>query len=307
MSRIAIGLVLAVVLIGQTALAEDPATLLQKGREAEYSGEQVVTCNTPDGVVDAVAQIRQSGGVLTVEVPGSVEGVVAGIGTWTATDVEGATQTIKVAASPSKGGAVRYTASFGAEVVFLERRASEVEINRAEELRARMVVDAESGVILRTEILNGDGSVYCDTRFVSFTSGDGGGEPVEVDQVVEVEPAGPEAAKAYPNEVAGFTLRDVYVWDERTTWAYYSDGFFSFTVLSSPRAITLEGTEKGKKVDGYRRTFRPGQAVYVWESSKGGHALMGNLPVDLQQKVLKAFPVPGKPVIFVRIWRQLFG
>lgn len=297
----------AVLLLGQTALAEDPAQLLERGRSAEFSGEQVVTCTTPDGVVDAVAQVRRAGGVLFVIGPGDTGGVAAGAGTWTATDLKGASETIKVSASPNKAGAVAYTATFTAEVVYLERPADQVEVHRADELRARLVVDGETGAVLRTEILNADGSVYCDTRFVSFVAGDGGVEQTPPTEVTEVQQATEQQAKPFPGEVAGFTLRDVYAWDAKSAWAYYSDGFFSFTVLSSSRPVRLEGAENGRKVDGYSRTFRPGQVVYVWESPKGGFALLGDLPPDLQEDVLVAFPRPGKPVIFVQIWRRLFG
>ena len=63
------------------------------------------------------------------------------------------------------------------------------------------------------------------------------------------------------------------------------------------------------QVDGgeYVRWFGAGQAIYVWETSEGGLAMYGDLPLDLQDQVLDALPEPARFGILARWWRNLFG
>jgi hypothetical protein len=56
-----IPIVLVLVLIPGVAYATELEDLLTRGREAEYTAEQLTTCTTPDGVRDALVRIEQSG------------------------------------------------------------------------------------------------------------------------------------------------------------------------------------------------------------------------------------------------------
>ena len=57
------------VMIPATAMASDLEELLERGHEASYSAEQIITCSNPDGVADAVVRLSQSGGDLHVATP----------------------------------------------------------------------------------------------------------------------------------------------------------------------------------------------------------------------------------------------
>ncbi len=104
---------------------------------------------------------------------------------------------------------------------------------------------------------------------------------------------------------------DTYDGPENSLVAYYSDGVFSFTVIASRRAVSIPELEDAPTVEvgdsKYQRHFLPGQVVYSWESKRGGYALIGDLPVDLQEAVLAELPRSGRPGFFVRLWRSWFG
>jgi hypothetical protein len=93
--------------------------------------------------------------------------------------------------------------------------------------------------------------------------------------------------------------------------AYYTDGLFSFSLLSSHRPVEVEGMEEAPTVDlpfgSYQRIFTPGRSLFLWEAATGGMALFGDLPPDLAEEVLSGLPPPQRPGFWERWWRRLFG
>jgi hypothetical protein len=180
--------------------------------------------------------------------------------------------------------------------------------------RVTLHFDDETGALLRSEVRNGDRSLYCTSSFVSFT-----GDPRPIDDsvkqaspdTVDVADFGDIHEEVLPMEVGGFSRLDVYQGPEGSTVAFYSDGVFSFTVVASRMAVEIPELEEAPlvEIDGeeYQRLFRPGQVVYSWESRVGGYGLIGDLPLDLQEAVLGGLPRPDKPGFFVRLWRSWFG
>ena len=72
------------VMIPATAMASDLEDLLERGHEASYSAEQIITCSNPDGVADAVVRLSQSGGDLHIAAPVSSDvEITTGYGGWT--------------------------------------------------------------------------------------------------------------------------------------------------------------------------------------------------------------------------------
>ncbi|MDR9451298.1 MAG: hypothetical protein RI637_08790, partial [Acidimicrobiia bacterium] len=114
-----------------------------------------------------------------------------------------------------------------------------------------------------------------------------------------------------PALVGGFDRQDVYRGPEDSMVAYYSDGVFSFTVIASRKAVKIAELADVPLIEvggeRYQRHFDPGQVVYAWESKLGGYALVGDLPLDLQEVVLSGLPRPGRPGFFARLWRSWFG
>jgi hypothetical protein len=293
------------------AWASDHEELISRSTQAEYTGEEVIACNTPDGVRDAVVDLRQKDGVVYVSSSAGGATVAAGAGQLSVSGPEGAITSVGV---ESTGAAVvsRYQVSPAEETAYLERLADQVTLGREGVTRVRMVFDRETGALLRTETFNKNGTVYCSARLISFSPGEPqvAGFVVNPEDVSKLPPTDRFERSLFPEDVLGFQRVDVYVWNEVGELAYYSDGFFAFVLYHSPRAVQLSSSSGARKValdlGDYQRVFTPGRVVYVWETTKGGMALVGDLPLDMQEEVLGQLAAPGKPGLFTRIIRKIF-
>ncbi len=114
-----------------------------------------------------------------------------------------------------------------------------------------------------------------------------------------------------PDRLGGFTLKDAYQGPSGSVTGFYSDGLFLFTLVAADRRIAVQGlssTTTAHIGDAlYERAFAPGQSFHSWESPNGGYVMLGDLPLDLQERVLAELPKPGKPNFLKRFWRRFFG
>lgn len=292
------------------AAAEDLGSYLERSARAEFTGEQVITCDTPDGVRDAVVEVAQADGTLAVRSTiGDGPAVRAGSGVLAVVDEDGRLDGAKL----ERVGAVPVDRYRGEPVGVLEllgRSAEEVSVHDpAGSERARMAFDVVTGALLRSEVLNGDGSVYCRSRLVEFTAG-ASVTAVPAEEVRRLEPVEDVDGGVMPGELGGFDRVDAYAWGEEGVLAYYSDGFFSFTLLHTPGPVRLDAAGAVTVPAGrgsYTRWFGPGHVLYAWETALGGLALFGDLPLDLQDTVLDELPPPQDSGLLTRWWRRLFG
>lgn len=289
------------------ALASDVEELLSRGQEATYAAEQIISCSTPDGERDALVEIEQSGDEIRVSssVSDSTE-VVAGEGGWSLTRGGGLVAEATIQASEADTEPL-YTVEQVGAVEYLGRAAIAYLLMREGDTRAELVVDEETGVVVKAVTLTIDDEVYCERKFVSLDT------TVET-QIEGTAPVTESTAPSLvedselPESVAGFQLLDQYVDEDGFTFVYYSDGFFSFALFETPTTVALpEATvvEIGEGV--YQRAFTAGQVAYVWETRDGGMALVGDLPPDMHGAVLAEMPQPQDPGFFRRWWRNLFG
>ncbi|HUG32014.1 MAG TPA: hypothetical protein VMM14_03905 [Acidimicrobiia bacterium] len=306
MRRLLTFTILLVLLPATTAWGTELDELLRRGHEATYSAEQVINCTTPDGNRDALVQIDQNGEEIRISssVSEKVE-IVAGEGGWALTRGGGLVAEATVGAGDMSTEPL-YTIEDEGAVEYLGRAAMAYLLIRDGEPRAELVIDDETGAVVKAVTLTLDQEVYCERRFVSLSTdvpGFEGKEPVsEVTSPMEVESA------ALPQSVSGFALLDQYADEDGFTFVYYSDGFFSFAWFSTPQMVVLPDAtvvEFGSGV--YQRAFTAGQVAYVWETRDGGMALVGDLPPDMHDSVLAAMPHPEDPGLFRRWWRALFG
>lgn len=302
-------LALATVLVlapPSTALAAELDELLEESREASYSAEQVITCSTPDGVHDAVVELSQSSGELHVGAPVApgVE-VAAGSGGWTLVR-EGAVVSSTNVEGTGDVPEPRYTVDDGADTEYLGRDAVRYEMAGDGVVRAELVFDAEIGALLRVVTFNGDGSVYCERRFITFDPETS--TPADEDSTEDVQSAEGGIESDLPDTLAGFDRLDVYQDDAGFVFAYYSDGFFSFAVFQIPSLLTIDtGSSVTLAERVYTRSFSPGQVTFAWETRGGAMAMVGDLPPDMHEEVLAGLPAPEDPGLFRRLWRNLFG
>ncbi|MDH3260056.1 MAG: hypothetical protein OEM84_03695 [Acidimicrobiia bacterium] len=294
------------------ALAEDLGEYLERAAAAEYSGEVFIVCDTPDGTIAQFVEVTRSGDELWVRTSGSE--AVAANGELYQRGADGTVQATRIDSSAAWEVSPRYTARDAGRARELERPVRVVTVMEGEFERVMLHFDDATGALLRSEVRNGDRSLYCSSSFVSFSA-----EPQAID--TSVRQGTPESAKVVdfstideevlPARVGGFNRLDVYEGPESSTVAYYSDGVFSFTVIASRKTVTIPELEDAPvaEVAGekYRRLFQPGQVVFAWESRVGGYALIGDLPLDLQEAVLRDLPIPGRPGFFTRLWRSWFG
>jgi hypothetical protein len=287
-------------------LGADLDELLDDSREASYSAEQVITCSTPDGVRDAVIELSQSRGELHVGAPVAPDVEVAsGSGGWTLVR-EGSVVSSANVQGTGDVPEPRYSVDDGADTEYLGREATRYEMAGDGVVRAELVFDVEIGALLRVVTFNGDGSIYCERRFVTFDPE--APPPDDEDSADVIESAEGGAESDLPETLAGFERLDVYRDDEGFVFAYYSDGFFSFAVFQIPSVVIIDTGSPVTLADRiYTRSFSPGQVTYAWETRRGGMAMVGDLPPDMHEAVLAGLPAPEDPGLFRRLWRSLFG
>jgi hypothetical protein len=302
-------LAIAVVLVmmpASTALATDLDQILEESKDASYSAEQVITCSTPDGVRNAVVELSQASGELHIGAPVAPDlEVASGFGGWSLVrdgDVVSSANVDDAGETPEP----LYAVDDGEPTDYLGREATMYEMTADGVVRAEMVVDSESGALLRVVTFNADRSVFCERRFVTFNPD----APTTQQSDTAPEGEGSEAGvdSDLPEALGGFERLDVYRDEEGILFAYYSDGFFSFAVFQTPTLVVLDGGSKVTVGEGaYTRSFGPGQVTYAWETQGGAMALVGDLPPDMHQEVLQGLPAPQDPGLWRRVWRNLFG
>lgn len=279
------------------ALADELADRMDHGVGVVYSGEQSVICDQPDGRHAEVFKVGQNdqGIVVTVDPSGTTRSSRAMLGS----------------ADLGPG----YTVRVGNPDVVLGRPVEVIEVVDAGTLRVRLAFDVESSVLLMSEIFNGDGSTYCTTRLVDFVLGTPGpADGIDATDESPVDGAVPtgNVDPALPVELAGFTRLQVTLGSQPdVSSGFYGDGVFTFQLTNSSRPISVPELDRQPRVtiDGheYQRIFELGRAVYAWNSDLGGYVLVGELPTDVQARVLSELPDPKSRGFFERLWNDLFG
>ena len=296
--------ILVVPVLSASAAEGDLASYFERAAAAEFSGDQVLACNTPVGLRDTAAHLAQKGGVLyiTAGVDGA-PAVSAGAGLLAITGPAGSATAVQVvaAAEPPVG----YQISGTTAVTYLGRSADELTLRTGGKARVRLTFDQGTGALLRSETLNSDGSVYCTTSMTSFvpatprvpTGGSGDVRKLQKDTDFPAE--------AFPVKIGTFRRLDVYGWNHDGEMGYYSDGFFAFALYHIPGQFSVTNITDARTWTGdlgkYSRWFRPGTVTLVWDTAEGGMALHGDLPVDIQATVLAELPAPSRPSFFDRI------
>ncbi len=304
---------LGLLALSAPALADELDDLFDRAAEAEFSGTKFVHCETPDGVVSQITDIKQSEGVAVIRAKTADSEVIAKKGEYG--DRQGDYSRVAiVTAAGSPDRAERYTLIISGVARELGRRITAVQVLEGRLLRVSLGFDASTGAVLRTETFNAEGSTYCISEFISFVEGPplmdvASMASAERTQLVAYE--GFLDERELPESAGGFTRVDVYSGTADTIVGYYSDGVFSFTLVRSDSPLEipeLQGLDP-VEIEGYeyQRAFFPGQAVLVWDTPDGGYALVTDAPLDMQTAVLGGLPKPGKAFFLARWWQALTG
>ena len=304
-----LGAVLALTLVpAGAAWATDLDELLENSQDASYVADLAISCSTPDGVQDAVVRIAQHDGQIRVgsTVDADVQ-VAAGSGGWALSRQDGVVAAAELDGAEEREAPLYVVEDLGERSV-LGREAMAYRLVRDGILRAELVFDDESGALVFATTFSADGTTYCQRTFISIDTNPPILPTVEHTDHVDLLTSTVEIATELPEAMEGFDRLDLYEDEDGFRFAYYSDGFFSFALFQTPTPVSLPEAmtvELGSEV--YSRAFTAGQVTYVWETTDGGVALVGDLPPDLHEAVLAAMPPPEDPGFLRRWWRNLFG
>lgn len=287
-----VGLTAALVVGSVAGAGAQVDELVQLGEDAVFTGEQTVVCNTPDGRSSDLFEVAQSEGVIVSR------------------DSSGVVRAAAVTPASEWSLDGEYRLNDLGRRLFLQRPVELVDVMEGDLLRLRLRFDVATGVLLASDVFNGDGTLYCSTRFVSFSPGQPGIAGRVSRELLDLSPTDDFNGSALPEAIAGFER--ISVTDgpqDEVVSAYYGDGVFSFTVLNSPRVIDVPELSEAPTVDiegsDYQRQFELGTVVLSWNTGEGGFVLIGELPLDVQTEVLSDLPIPRRG-LFERIWRGLF-
>lgn len=299
-----------VVLFGLAVLAPpvlaDLPGILERGGQASYDAEQVVNCDTPDGTASALVTIQQDDGALLVG-SGTDTSVAMGAGGFTLLNQDGVIDRASVSEGTTELVSPYTVVELGG-VAYLGREATAFRLEKDEVVRAELVLDDLTGVVVRAVTYQADGVAYCMHRFITFEPGDRRLPDHETADQTAMDPLGAEVASSFPELMAGFTRLDQYEDTDGLKFTYYSDGFFSFALFQTPAMVALpDGVVVQVGQGEYQRVFTAGQVFYSWETRNGGMAMVGDLPPDMHEAVLAELPDPERPGLFRRLWRSIFG
>ncbi len=297
-------------LVVPSALTGDLGNYLKRSADAQFSGEQLVTCETPDGSRDSLFDMAQDHGAVVAWSDDPSRPVATAAPGITATISGDDVQASAVEGTTSDDGSPLYEVGKRTSLTYLGRPAVGVSVLREGVERVRLTVDSQTQAVVRITTLLSDGSVYCDRRMVSFQPGSSA-VPASA-PVLDVEKTAPldEVPSQLPDTMAGFHLLDTYPLQDGTL-SYYSDGFFSLGVAVTDRPVGFADGAQLVDISAnggrYQRSFEAGQVTVTWEASHDHLTVIGDLPPDLLDSVLEALPHPVRHGFFDRIWSRLFG
>jgi len=304
--------ILAVALTTISLLGSAPATDLvddmgQAGA-AEFTARQLVVCWGDEGAVATVSDIEQSDGMTRVS---------GGDGTFVIGDGKMIEQ---------YAGGIRYlemtpTSAWRlwdgyemttdpADIGTVLGSGRTVEITEAGRVRARFVLDEQTGTPLSTLVYDGDGSLYRYSVMMEFRPGEGDAMS-DMEDMPDPEYRSPATADDVPSTAAHYWAADSYA-APGGVQVFFTDGLFRFSVFEVSRKSDGGGLSEAPKVEiagrgGYHRSHTPGAVSVFWRTADRAYVLVGDLPPDHLDAVLQDLPGPSRPNVLKRAWRWAFG
>ncbi|GMQ98225.1 MAG: hypothetical protein BMS9Abin17_0731 [Acidimicrobiia bacterium] len=204
----------------------------------------------------------------------------------------------------------RYSIGNVSDVTHLRRECLRVEINEGDIRRAVLIVDKLTGAILRSDTYTDTGKIFRTTSLEDFKPyrvyaqpSDSGSIPLEV--VMHADSYG------LPEEIAGYTLVDVFPGPGSSEQGFYSDGLFSFSLFTMSKQTKITGLDNPMAFVtnlGVYDMVPTAQDVRLhWSDTESNFVLVGDLPPDHARNVLAELPLPDAGSMFTRWWRRLFG
>ncbi|MBA2338329.1 MAG: hypothetical protein H0V96_11335 [Acidimicrobiia bacterium] len=289
--------------VGAARADEELDRYLAAAGAAAYSGTQVVVTTWNGGTFATVVDIERSGsGTVVTADNGSVTVIDDG----SAHDAAG---TVRISAWSTHGTTDGYQVTAVREVTTIGRPALEVVVSEGSMRRALLVIDEETRAALATTVFNPDGSVFREITSTEFGRPDTDRADVDAGPGYTMMVQAPDSD--LPGDLAGYRLTDGYQDGDGVSQAYFSDGLFSFSVFQLDAPARLDRLEDAvvHELDGhaYRVVVEPSALLVTWEADGASYVLVGDLPPDHLDAVLRQLPTPGSTGLLGRIWQGLFG
>lgn len=305
--RVALGITAIVASLVASAVpvgADELEDYLTDAEAAEYAGRRIVVTNWDGTSTVGVYEFVQGGGVAVIE-DGS-EAAMVGTGRMSS----GSDGVIlpKWSSAPLTD---RYTTDDAVAVERLGREAHVITVREAEEVRATIVFDDATGAPLGTEVYDADGNLFRYTAMLDFDP-----SPVLVYSTLsgtgfDYDVMLPEASATLPADAGGYVRADAYVGPDDTTHTFYSDGLFSFSVFEISGEARLGRFEEATRLVVNSRSYalivEPAEMWVSWTTPSMTYVLVGDLPPDHLEQVLRELPAPARRGILQRLWRGIFG
>lgn len=205
----------------------------------------------------------------------------------------------------------RYSLGSRVATTRLGRPATEVTVMEGGQKRARLVIDDESTVPLLTEVFNASGDVFRFAAMVEFAAAPVAElEMPEGFMEHEMMMSGTPSPRL-PGSAFGYSRTDTYAMGDSGTQAFYTDGLFSFSVFEAGRGTRPAEFDSATRfeVDGiaYNRIVTPSNVWVAWSTPDRSYVLVGDLPPDHIEEVLRGLPKPGVRGVITRFLFRLFG
>jgi negative regulator of sigma E activity len=201
-----------------------------------------------------------------------------------------------------------------ASVVGESRLGRDVEVVTVEEgdvIRARIWFDNETGAALGSEVYDSAGELFRLSWMLDFDP-----NPRKIFTMMRESGSSydvvvPADAGSLADGVAGYVRVDAYAGPDDSLHAFYTDGLFSFSVfvIEGDAAWGPFADAETMRVDGaaYRWLLTPSDLWVQWDGGGFTYVLVGDLPPDHLEQVLREMPKPSQGNIFSRLWRGIFG
>ncbi len=312
MRRWLVPLLTAGLILGSAAVATADDALeemLETAMSADFHGRGVVLCAWGGDSAATTYEVSRHNGMSMVS-GGGTEFLLGGgaVATRSGSDW----YALEIEAWSDWDLSDRYSLSAASVVTRLGRPAREMLVLEQGNPRARVIVDAQTGAPLLTEVFDGSGATYRMAALIDFEATDGGAAMPPMDEMMELRSVqGTAGSDTLPVMAAWYRQADSYGGPGDALHAFFTDGLFSFSVFESRRGPTPEQFAaatrfvSGGKV--YRRIVTPSQVWVQWHAPDHSYVLVGDLPPDHIAAVLRDLPLPGERSLFVRLWRRLFG
>ncbi|NHZ71267.1 MAG: hypothetical protein GWP18_06455 [Proteobacteria bacterium] len=204
----------------------------------------------------------------------------------------------------------RYSVGDVRDVTHLKRACVRVEINEGDARRATLIIDKKTGAILHSEIYTDSGRIFRTTSLEKFKPYRVYAQPT-TESAVPFEVVMHADSYGLPEDIAGYSLVDVFPGPGSSEQGFYSDGLFTFSLFTMSRKTQVTGLEDPMafvtEAGVYDMVPTAQDVRFHWSDTENNFVLVGDLPPDHAQAVLAELPLPDNGTMFQRWWQRLFG